>query len=141
MTKTKMVCIFLFMLFIAPACALSATAQGKPLLEITAINGLMQRNLHGVEAVVTNTGDAPATNVAVVIEITGGFFIKHRVAVTTVDTLAPGDTVKLPLLTFGYSMGKIFRLPQIIVTAQATNAETVQSVAQARVIGLLFIIR
>jgi hypothetical protein len=139
MKTKKILGLSLCMLFIAPLSILSLTAQAAPTLEVTKIKGLLQGNAVGVEATVTNTGDSPAANVAVILEVTGGFFVKHRVAVTTADTISPGDTVSVHLATWGFSMGKIIRSPKITITAQGTNVETIQNVVSAKILGPFFI--
>ena len=101
--------------------------QPRPVLEITSISAGL-----GVTAQITNVGSDNATDVNVIIVITGGLFKFINISSTSQSAVVNPDS-SIQVKTMLFRFGKIY----ITVTADASNADQTTKHAEGFVIGPL----
>jgi len=95
----------------------------------------------GITAVVKNIGDAQAFEVYASINIENGLFIFPRNLNNSLENLPAGESMEIKMSIFGIGLGLLTDIPEIIVTADAINANAVEEKAQAKIIGPLVIMQ
>jgi len=108
------------------ATLIDLAAQPHPILTLTSIKGGL-----GCTATITNTGDAPATNPSLNIEISPGAFHLYGASsgTTFIVNLQPGETVTQRCISLG--IGTV----DITITATAENLSTLTRTATAFELG------
>jgi len=101
--------------------------QPRPVLEITSISAGL-----GVTAQITNVGSDNATDVNLIIVITGGLFKFINISSTSQSAVVNPDS-SIQVKTMLFRFGKIY----ITVTADASNADQTTKHAEGFVIGPL----
>jgi outer membrane protein assembly factor BamB len=89
---------------------------------------------NNITVMIKNTGYADATQVSVLVEITGGLFVSPRNATRSFSTIAAGASAPLYVSVFGIGFGFLKPIPTITVTIGAPNVDTVLKNATARIL-------
>ncbi len=108
---------------------------GGPVLVIESISGGL-----GLTAVIKNIGNADAAGINWSVTIEGGLFIFPREFSGTLESLDPGESAEIKIKIFGIGLGILTDIVRIIVTVSAPNANTVEEIATAKVIGFFVIL-
>lgn len=111
---------------------INVIGQNPPELEISSIKGGQ-----GITAEITNIGSSDATFVDWSIVISGGFIVKLRHKSGTEDVLPAGASLTVRFITYGYSLGLLFRPPRITVSAVSAEGAYASKTVSAKIVGPL----
>jgi len=104
-------------------------------LEITITGGT------GVDLTISNVGEEDAIDVVVLIEITGGLFVKPRNLTDAIERISAGDQQTVHMDVFGFGLGYVINMPTFLASASASNAYQVDTIERGRIVFTKVIIR
>jgi hypothetical protein len=84
---------------------------------------------------VCNNGEASASNVTIMVEISDGYFMKDRLYQDFFSSVSIDETVKVHLNVFGLGLGWYDQLPLIEIKVKADDINMVEKEINARIFG------
>jgi hypothetical protein len=113
-----------------------STPGGGATLVIDSLDGGL-----GVTVVIKNIGGMAAIEMNVSITITGGVCAIPRQKSTEYGTLEPEETAEIRMIVFGIGLGILLDDPEITITANAVNANSIQESKTFKIFGPIVIIQ
>ncbi len=89
----------------------------------------------GLTVVLKNDGDVDISDITLNISVTGGFIIKLSKKYYEIPLLHAGESSREKIRIFGIGLGIIAEIPEVTITASASNTDDKEIKATAKIFG------